>query len=379
MTAKKLDLPELGERLRLTDMGIIMLLARRMVLARQVEETKRKDAQPISRPEVERARLEAARVWAERFGLDPDFAAGIMYEAIGESCKVQMIQLQDSQGFYPPPESEEDRRAHLKQNLIAFTDLCAASYDEQYAASFLATRTHAEFEEGIVRQLAEEMAGGLALDLGCATGQQALTMAPFFERVVGYDISPAMIREAQGKHLLTGENVFFSVHDLEAGIPAEDGSASLVVMTMGTASDIPDLSELLREIRRVLKSGGKAFLSFYNREALLYQWGFMPWTTGLAATINMDRQCLDVTWEEGGTERHYSLFAQPVSPGELEGLLPAGLPMISFETHPVVASALPSFLLEGAGVGVSVDEIDRRLAVEGDERGAYLSIVVRKT
>lgn len=378
MATQKLDLSQLGERLKLVDMGLVMLLARRMNLARQVELIKRRTKQPISRPEVEIRRLQDVQGWAGRFGLNPDFARGVLYAAIGEACKVQMIQFQESQGLYPDLETEEKRRARLKQNLLEFTELCAPGYDERYDQSFFATRIHAKFEEDGIRELAKGTTGELALDLGCATGRHSLLIAPFFKRVIGYDISPAMVKVAQNK-TSADQHVSFLVHDLEQGIPAESNSVSLIVMSIGTASDIPNLPKLLEEIRRVLKSRGKAFLSFYNKEAVLYQWGFAPWKTGLAAEIDVDRQCLDVTWEKEGLEHHYSLFAQPISEEELIGLLPNGLTLVLRDTHPTMAATLPNLLFEKESVRDSVAQIDKRLAEEGGEGGAYFTAVVLRT
>ncbi|MBI2642258.1 MAG: methyltransferase domain-containing protein [Candidatus Wildermuthbacteria bacterium] len=378
MERKRLDLPQLGERLKLVDMGLVMLLARRMNLARLVEEIKREIKQPISRPKIEMERLQDVTAWAERYGLNPEFARAMLYAAIGEACKVQMIQFQQSQGLYTDTKTEEDRRGRLKQNLLEFTELCAPLYDARYDQSFFATKIHAEFEESGIRNLAEEMAGELALDLGCATGRHSLLIAPLFKRVVGYDISPAMVKVAQDK-IGSDKHVSFLIHDLEQGIPAENDSASLVVMSIGTASDIPNLPKLFEEIRRVLKPKGKAFLSFYNRGAVLYQWGFVPWKTGLAAEVDTDRQCLDVTWEQGGSEHHFSLFAQSISPEDLETLLPSGLPIVSYSTHPIMAATLPNLLFEKESVRTSVAAIDKRLADEGTEGGAYLTAIVRKT
>ncbi len=380
MAEELLDLNQLGERLKLVDMSIIRLIGQRKRLALQVEKKKRKDHQPISRPEVEIARLNQARTWAAKHDVDPNFAQSILYQLIGESCKVQLIQLQESEGRYPPPETEEDWLQHLRQNLLDFTAKCAPSYDEQYERAFFATKLHAEFEENLIRELAEEQRNGLALDLGCATGRHAFLLAPCFESVTGYDISPDMVRVAQKKAEERGiANASFFARDLQEGLPHEDGSVSLVVMSMGTASDMPNLPELLREIRRVLRSGGKALLSFYNEHALVYQWGFVPWTVGLAAEINMQRHCLDITWEEEGSEQVYSVFAKPYGPSDIETLLPRGIPAVTVTTHPTLASIMPDVLFEKEEVRHSVAEIDNRLAEDGEEEGAYLTVVVRKT
>ena len=380
MVTQRLNLTQIGERLGLVDTSLIALLAERQKLVLMVEEYKRVTRQPIYRPEVELDRIQKVRTLAVKYGLNPDFVHSLFYQVIGEANKVQMIQLQKSAGLYPEAETEDAWRARLKGNLLALTQKCASSYDERYGQAFFGTRLHAEFEAAQIKQLAENTEDELALDLGCATGRHSLLLTPHFKKVAGYDISPDMVRVAQQKVTVGGTaNATFIAHDLEEGIPERDESASFVVMSVGAASDIPNLPSLLREIRRVLRSGGKAFLSFYNSNALLYQWGFIPWTVGLAGEINVERHCLDIIWEEDGSERTYSVYAQAYGPNDLEALLPPGLPAVSVMTHPIVASIMPNVLFQKENVRDSVAQIDDRLAQEGEEGGAYLTVVVRKT
>lgn len=387
MVTKGLDVEQIkkriglvGERIGLVDKGIVALLTERQKLVLIVEELKRIIHVPIYRKEIEDDRLQAVRALAVRYGLNPDFVQSLFYQMIGESNKVQMIQLQKSAGFDSGDESEEAWNKRLKENLLSFTAKCAPFYDERYGQAFFATKVHAEFEAAQVAELAKTNGDGLALDLGCATGRHTFLLAPHFKKVVGYDISPDMISVAQKNAGLKGvSNADFVVHDLEKGIPQEARSVALVVMTTGSASDIPGFPNLLREIRRVLKPGGKVFLSFYNRDALVYQWGFMPWPVGLAAEVNIDRHCLNIVWEEDGVEHTYSVYAYPCSPGEIEKLLPAGLAPLTLMTHPTMASITPNLLFEKQGVRDSVMQIDKRLAEEGGEGGAYLTVVARRT
>ncbi|MBI2577821.1 MAG: methyltransferase domain-containing protein [Candidatus Wildermuthbacteria bacterium] len=363
--------------IQVVDRGIFALLGRRMKLSLLVEEYKRSRGEPISRPEVELRRLNASAEPALHYGLNPEFARAILHCIIGESCKVQMIQLQDFAGLYPEAETEESREQRLKQNLLELTAQCAPTYDEQYGQAFYATRLHAGFEEAQISKLAQENTGGLGIDLGCATGRHTAHLAPHFTRVVGYDISPDMIGVAKQKNV--APNVEFQVQDLEEGIPLPDESVSLVIMSMGTASDIPRTPQLLREIRRVLKRGGRAFLSFYNSKALIYDWGFIPWPVGLAAELDIHKRCLNVLWDKDGMKHIYSVHAEPRAPEEVEELLPRGLALATSTTHPTLASILPDLLFGRENVQASVADLDLRLAQEGDNKGAYLTVIARKS
>lgn len=373
-----LDLEILKPRFKVVDNGILALIGKRMKLSLQTEEYKRSRGEPISRPDMELKRLNAITELAPRFGLNPEFARAMLYNIIGESCKVQMIQLQEHAGLYEDAETEEKREQRLKRNLMELTAKWAPTYDEQYGQAFYATRLHAEFEATQISKLAQENADSLALDLGCATGRHTALLAPHFTKVVGYDISPDMIKVAKQKNRAT--NVEFQTHDLEEGIPLPDESVSLAVMSMGTASDIPRTPQLLREIRRVLKKEGKVFLSFYNSRALIYDWDFIPWPVGLAAELNLHKRCLDVLWDEDGVEHIYSVHAEPHAPEEVaEKLLPKGLALVTHTTHPTFASILPNLLFGREDVQASVADLDLRLAQEADDKGAYLTVIARKS
>lgn len=90
-----LDLKKLGVNLKKIDRNIILLLAERMKLAKQVEKCKNlHDHQPILRFEIEKQRLDQVKKWAEEKDLNPIFAQSIFYMIISESCRVQINQLE---------------------------------------------------------------------------------------------------------------------------------------------------------------------------------------------------------------------------------------------------------------------------------------------
>ncbi|MBI2636990.1 MAG: methyltransferase domain-containing protein [Parcubacteria group bacterium] len=385
-------LPVLGERLKSVDQLFLEVFAQRLRLAQLIEERKRRDAQVVKdskeqeesgriyHKKRETDRIAQAREWAAGLGVNPDFAHALQYFAIGEACKVQMIQRQDRTLQAPEFASEDQAYAWRKKELLALTACCASSYDAQYGSSFSATKAYLAFEARVLGDVAAGLdATELALDLGCATGRQALALANRFSRVQGYDISPDMVRVAREKHAASnGTNVRFEVADLEGGIPLGDGCADFVVMGMGVASDIRDIKGVLREVRRVLKSGGKALLSFYNRNAIVYDWNFIPWPLPLAAFVNLDKHCLDVRWSENGREaRTFSIYARPYSPDDVEALLPGGMVITRQTTYPTLASVLPDVLFVDPAVCESVLALDEHLA--DADRGAYALVTVRKT
>jgi ubiquinone/menaquinone biosynthesis C-methylase UbiE len=91
-------------------------------------------------------------------------------------------------------------------------------------------------------------------DLGCGTGHVTRSLAPFVRRVVAVDESPAML--AVAKERLTGlGNVEIRAGDLRS-IPLEDGVLDAAVLFLVLHLQ-PEPREVLREVARVVRSGGR--------------------------------------------------------------------------------------------------------------------------
>lgn len=97
------------------------------------------------------------------------------------------------------------------------------------------------------------------LDVGCGTGEAAryLTNHSFQGRLVGVDPSPEMIRLAQAK-MKEVKNVEFLQAEAES-LPFENDSFDVVVSTF-SMHHWWNPPAAIREIRRVLKPGGKFVL-----------------------------------------------------------------------------------------------------------------------
>ncbi|TSC94561.1 MAG: hypothetical protein CEN87_402 [Parcubacteria group bacterium Licking1014_1] len=380
------DLKELGKRLKKVDHHLVALLAKRTILAKQVQERKRIDGnQPIIRLETEEQRLSDVRKWADRRGVNPTFAESIFYFIIAESCRVQIDHLQANTG-----EIEKLRKANkeefykiLKNNLLALTAETASSHDDNYGASAdYATALYMKFEDEAINREIDTLRSlnnlDLALDLGCATGRIAFMVAPHFAKTIGIDISPQMIDESYKKNIPGDNSIEFREFDLENGIPVENESASLVVMNLGTASDIRDIKRMVAATKRVLKKDGRFAFSFYNAGALLYRWS-VPWPPSLTAEINMDTHCLNVRIRD----KLFTVHARPYSVREIKKLFTGnGLSIGSIKTYPTITPILPSeFFDEQDPEKINemesiAKELEYRLA--DLEKGAYILVTGRK-
>ena len=340
----------LGSRLGKIDQLTIAVLAKRMELVRLVEEWKHRHSdRPILREEIEGKRLAQAAQWAKKRGLNSNFVQAFLYLVISESCRIQIGELQ-ARSIEADKLFEADKKAWyklLKENLLNLSASFAPKYDKNYGddAPF-ATSSYLSFEQSVLQREIGRLRGvgnlELAVDLGCATGRLTFKIAPDFKHVIGYDISPKMISTAESSqsrnvNFSKFKNVTFKEVDIEKEIPLENESASLVVMNLGTASDVHDIQIVIAEITRILKKDGRFILSFYNASALFYQW-FIPWPVSLTAEIDLVKHCLNVRLD-GKT---FQVYAKPYTVREVKQLLGRSkLTIFPIQTYPTVAAILP--------------------------------------
>jgi SAM-dependent methyltransferase len=107
--------------------------------------------------------------------------------------------------------------------------------------------------------LGELITGERVVDVGCGAGIDSLIAAKKVGpegRVIGVDMTPAMLEKARRAASETGlANVEFREGYAEA-LPVEDGWAD-VVISNGVLNLMPDKDAVLEEMSRVLKPGGR--------------------------------------------------------------------------------------------------------------------------
>jgi len=374
------DLKETGKRIHVIDVALVRLLAKRMRLAQDVGVWKQLNTDPIFRSQVEDRRIDVVRSIAAEEGLNPHFAAQLLYNIIGESCKVQMAQTQGGDTRHLDLEQSALRDDTLLANLIDLTAAVAEHYGEDSGGDdHPATAMYLRFEdEHIMQQVARlealdgwDKSTSIALDLGCGAGRVSNMLVPHFGAVIGYDVSQHMTAAASNK--LDAANVSFEQHDLREGIPQANSSVDLVVAGLGTASDIPETQAFVDEVKRVLKPNGRFVLSFYNREALIYVPGFVSIDPSLKAEINVDEDWLmvyvpgEVMLDSDGTPpvhvqgKYYPVYARAYTWGEVDTMVSSMRQTVQ-ESFPVTACVIPRTTLEqSAALLERVEQHDRSL------------------
>ena len=127
------------------------------------------------------------------------------------------------------------------------------------------TRTFASWNAKIS---ADSKTGGstkLILDVGCAQGRSALMIAQPGVRVIGFDVSKQLVRQAYANFQQAGHGTGndFIVAD-GSRFPFQDGVFDYALV-YGVLHHLPDPGDACREIVRVLKGGGTYFGSENNK------------------------------------------------------------------------------------------------------------------
>ena len=142
---------------------------------------------------------------------------------------------------------------------------------ERYSWMFGSFEQKAAEQEALFKRLSlHHDPKGAALDLGCGSGFQSVALARLGFEVTAVDFSERLLQElTQHRGSLPITALQGDLRDL-GGFPDE---SSQVVVCMGdTLTHLPakaDIPVLFREIKRILKPGGKVIISFRDVNAEL--------------------------------------------------------------------------------------------------------------
>lgn len=355
---------------------MLTMLAERAVLVREVGKIKHARGESLQASDREAAMFARMEEECGKLGLNFDYIAELwstmIYYAKVMECEEVGIDSFLNKAPLPPDV--------LRANLLALTELTAPQY-ETYCEGAGANAVSA-YRAREMHFLHRSIKNGLsdrtvALDLGCATGQVTEVLEKHFTQVRAFDVSPYMCEEAKRRHTWK-PSTSFEVTDLEKGIPAEEGSVDFAVANFGSASEFG--SGLLGELRRVLRIGGRAVLSYYNRDALLNYW-FYPWPSTVHARLNRHNDTVEV-WTD---KKVFTVQAHGMTVGELNQELRGNrLQVVSgnIETHPTLQVIVPRFFFsaqraDSQAMVKIAQTIDDHLA-RGVHRGTYILVEVER-
>jgi SAM-dependent methyltransferase len=129
-----------------------------------------------------------------------------------------------------------------------------------------------------------DLAGRLVLDAGCGGGRYARLAGSQGAKVIGVDLSAAVVKAAQ---LCSGlQNVAILQADL-LDLPVADSAFDLVY-SIGVLHHTPNPRRAFGEIARKVKPGGRMAVWLYRRNVLLQEWlnsGLRAVTTRLPSQV----------------------------------------------------------------------------------------------
>lgn len=178
---------------------------------------------------------------------------------------------------------------------------------------------------------------GLLLDLACGTGSVSVRLAEKGYEVIGVDLSPEMLSEAQNKAYSAGQNILFLCQDMTK--LDLYGTVDAAVCTLDGLCHLPDedsLSATLQKVSLFMNPGG-VFLfdvnSVYKHRAVLGNNTFVydtddvycVWQNTLLSdgvTVQMDLDFFEPVSDAGDYVRQSERFTERAYPREtLEAML----------------------------------------------------------
>jgi len=195
----------------------------------------------------------------------------------------------------------------------------AGDWDGTFAADALNAYHVQACWRAFNRVAGPDLGGTTAVELGVGTGLFTDRLAPLFQRLIAVDFSAQMLEELRAKMArMNVGNVEYLCARAEALEPVAPGSVD-AVLCFGLIENIAALDPLFREVRRILKPGGR-FAGVASNAAC-------PWYPLRARLAGDKWYWRDVHLRTSQQLRDAALAAD-LRPGALRGwgLIPSQLP-----------------------------------------------------
>lgn len=137
-----------------------------------------------------------------------------------------------------------------QKNERTIWDDLASQYDNNAIGTF--KEAYRLTKEAILEEVTSDSS---VIEIGCGTGIVSLGIAPHVNKVIGVDLSPKMITQAENKAQINGiQNVTFRKADAYS-LPFEDESFDVVLLT-NLLHIVAEPASVLQEARRLLRPDG---------------------------------------------------------------------------------------------------------------------------
>ena len=139
-----------------------------------------------------------------------------------------------------------------------------AVVDRQFgstASAYLTSAVHAQGADlKAIQEIAQRLHGAAlpqVLDLGCGAGHVSFALSPYAAAITAYDLSQQMLAVVDAAAQDKGFSNIGTRQGMAERLPFDDGAFDLVV-TRFSAHHWQDVPAALKEVRRVLRTGGIA-------------------------------------------------------------------------------------------------------------------------
>jgi SAM-dependent methyltransferase len=181
----------------------------------------------------------------------------------------------DRERLSPPVEIDPDRmqadQASWLERSRAAWDARAERWDARAEANALAPDRDADLDR--LWNALRLRRGAHLLDAGCGSGQIAIALARRGAQVTGIDLSPEMIRRARGHAAEHGVEIAWRIGDVTR--LADPFAVFDAILARVLFQFVPDVPGALRELRRVLKPGGRLLASVPGALSPIYRASWM--------------------------------------------------------------------------------------------------------
>lgn len=164
--------------------------------------------------------------------------------------------------------TEDEGRARI----IAYYDRVAAEYEAQYRPDNLMSLTKYPANYFRLRNLVQslrDVPGGRVYEVGTGEGTPLAILARMGFEVAGCDISDQMVRHAREKLRAAGLPVErirrADIEDFSTIQPQLAEGLYDIVVAFGVLPHVADDALMIRNLARILKPGGRAFVEFRNK------------------------------------------------------------------------------------------------------------------
>jgi SAM-dependent methyltransferase len=193
----------------------------------------------------------------------------------------------------------------------------------------------------------DEFAGKRVLEIGCGMGAMASLWAKRRATVSAVDLAPFSVEMTRRRFSLMGLAGDISQADARS-LPFGDGQFDYVY-SWGVLHHSPNLAQSLREMMRVLRTGGRFGLMLYHRRSLFHLWrivyreGFVHNEADYLDPLALASRYTDATEAEGNPH------TWPVTKAEVSAFLRPYTSLLQFRVLGTEVEDVLGFMLPGLG------------------------------